>query len=160
MLAGLWGVVAGSLPPLEQLMKRFMRAPLESRRFADQFFLRQYVWPYARTNLMQHDSVFGFMGAEPFPNHEPRPDGFHVGCAEGNGNFVAKTDLPDGCQVLWRLYRVRKSNDGQSDEELICSYPGTVKNGAVTAHIPTRHARQIEQGGVRVRLFVKSSPGR
>jgi tetratricopeptide (TPR) repeat protein len=43
MAAGLWGVVAGSLPPLDKLMQHFMSAPLESRHFADQDFLCRYV---------------------------------------------------------------------------------------------------------------------
>ncbi|MDR0479337.1 MAG: hypothetical protein LBH31_05950 [Burkholderiaceae bacterium] len=43
ILDGLWGMVAGSLPPLEQLMQPFMSKPLESRHFADQHFLQQYI---------------------------------------------------------------------------------------------------------------------
>jgi len=151
MLAGLWGVVAGSLPPLEKLMERFMSAPLESRHFADQYFLRQYVWPYARTSLMQHDSVFGFMDAMPFPDGGSHK-GLRVGDSEGSASFTVKTDLPDGSKVVWGLLMIKKRADGQPQEDLICFYPGTVKDGAIKAHIPLRYVRWIEQGIAEVRF--------
>ncbi|MDR2991301.1 MAG: tetratricopeptide repeat protein [Burkholderiaceae bacterium] len=154
ILAGLWGAVAGSLPPLGQLIERFMSAPLQSKHFADQYFLRQYVWPYARTSLMQHDSIFGFMDAEPFPDGE-RPEGFHVGYAEGSAFFITKCNLPDGSEVIWKVYRIiEKPDNGQPREELICAYPGTVKDGAVRAHIPARYIRWIQQGTARGGLSI------
>ncbi|MDR0479587.1 MAG: tetratricopeptide repeat protein [Burkholderiaceae bacterium] len=157
MLAGLWGVVAGSLPPLEQLMQPFMSKPLQSRHFADQYFLRQYVWPYARQSLMQHDSVFGFMDALPFPDGERQEGfqkGFHVGCVEGSLYFFTfKSDLPDGSEVIWGLFQIQKIDNGQTREKLICAYPGTVKEGIVKVqHIPQRYARWLEQGAAVVRL--------
>jgi hypothetical protein len=152
MMAGLWGVVAGSLPPLERLMQRFMSTPLESTHFADQHFLRQYIWPYARANMMQHDSVFGFMDALPFPDGE-RPAGFHVGYAESLQIFTIKVDLPNGLEVTWDLYRIIEKLGGSlARAELICSYPATVKDGTVSAHIPARYTQWIEQGTARVRL--------
>jgi hypothetical protein len=152
ILAGLWGVVAGSLPPLERLMQHFMSMPLGSEHFADQFFLREYVWPYARLSLMQHDSMFGFMDSLPFPYGEWAAH-LHVGCLECRTAFGLKTDLPPGSEVVWALYRLKKSADGQSREELICSYPGVVKDGEVRAHIPERYAQWIEQGTACVRLI-------
>jgi len=153
ILAGLWGVVSGSLPPLGELMKRFMSVPLKSTHFADQFFLRQYVWPYARASLMQHDSVFGFMGGVPFPDGQ-RPEGFHVGFPEGASFCTQKCNLPEGTNVTWALYLTEPSDDGQPREKKVCSYPATVKDGAVKAHIPARYARQIQQGTASVRLYV------
>jgi tetratricopeptide (TPR) repeat protein len=154
LMAGLWGVVGGSLPPLQQLMQRFMNTPLalESKYFADQRFLRQYVWPYARASLMQHDSVFGFMNAVSFPDGE-RSDNFHIGCLDTTLlYFSAKSNLPEGTKASWVLYRTERLNDGQPREELICCYPGTVKDGTVSAHVPKRYIRWIEQGAARVRL--------
>ena len=158
IMAGLWGAVRGSLPPLEQLMALFLSAPLQSQHFADQFFLRQYVWPYARMSLMQHDSIFGFMDAVPFPDGE-RPDDLHgVGDAEGAATLTMKCDLPDGAQVPWTLYRVlEKLDNGQLRGQVICSYTSVVRNGAVQPHIPTRYARWINEGKVIPRLL-QSSP--
>jgi hypothetical protein len=151
ILAGLWGVVAGSLPPLDKLMERFLSEPLVSRHFADQYFLRRYVWPYARISLMQHDSVFGFMGAAPFPDGE-KCDGSFVGRNESMP-FTAPSKLPDGTAVTWMLYRIiGKLADGQPREELICAYPGTVKDGVVKAHMPVRYAQWVQQGTACVRL--------
>ncbi|MDR0479586.1 MAG: tetratricopeptide repeat protein [Burkholderiaceae bacterium] len=145
MLAGLWGVVAGSLPPLDKLMRRFMSAPLQSRHFADQNFLRQYIWPYARASLMQHDSVFGFMDAIPFPT-EMTPDEHNVGYPEGSAFFTGKLDFPNGSEVTWMLYRIEKLDSGQTQEKLICSYVNAVQNGVMKIHIPMRYARWIEHG--------------
>ena len=144
ILAGMWGVVAGSLPPLEQLMARFMSEPLQSRHFADQDFLRQYVWPYARLSLMQHDSVFGFMDAVPFP------DGARPASAVGQGasSFTQKMDLPDGTEVTWGVFRLDKQadGDGQPRKTLVCAYPAIVKDKTIMGHIPRRYAQWIKQG--------------
>jgi hypothetical protein len=155
ILAGLWSAVAGSLPPLSQLMHRFMNVPLESRHFADQNFLRQYVWPYARASLMQHDSVFGFRGGVPFPDGA-RPDDFTVG--EGSPSFfTVKSDLPDGTEVDWGIFRLEKQAGGQPRKELVCAYPGTVKEGAVTIHVPRRYLQWMEQGAACVGLRANSA---
>jgi hypothetical protein len=161
IMAGLWGAVAGSLPPLDKLIQRFLAAPLESRpdvsglpefrHYADQFFLREYVWPYARQSLMQHDSVFGFRAAAPFPDAE-KPKGFHVGCVNSARKFIIKSDLPDESEVVWDLYRIEKLDSGSHGKAPICAYPGVVKDGAVQAHIPARYVQWIEQGAARVDL--------
>ena len=153
MLAGQWGAVAGALPPLGELMRRLMSAPIESRRFADQNFLRQYVWPYARDSLMQHDSVFGFMDAAAFPVGERSTD-FHVGCTESL-RCAFKSDLPNGSEVTWALYRIDKRDDGQNREELICAYTNTVQDGVVGAYIPKRYWPLLDQGLVGFRLIQK-----
>ncbi|MDR0479584.1 MAG: tetratricopeptide repeat protein [Burkholderiaceae bacterium] len=157
ILAGLWSAVAGSLPPFQDLMGRFMSEPLDSRRFADQHFLRQYVWPYARTSLMQHDSMFGFMGAAPFPN-EQKSEGFHVGRTESSSVITIKTNLLNGSEVTWGLYGIQKLDNGQTQEKLICAYPGTVKEGIVKVqHIPKHYAQWLEQGTAQVRLLGSSA---
>jgi len=151
MLAGMWGVVAGSLPSLEQLMRHFMSAPLESRHFADQYFLRRLVWPYARQSLMQHDSVFGFMDGIAFPDGEKPSKSFHVGCSQ-NPPFSAKSNLPDGSAVTWSLYLMDSLDDGQTRETLVCTYPTTVKDGQISANIPYRYALRVDQDTACVRL--------
>lgn len=146
LLAGLWGVVVGALPPLQRLTQAFFGAQLESQHFADQYFLRQYVWPYARQSLMQHDSVFGFMQARPFPGG-PMPIDFHVGYAEGSPLFKAQTEWEEGTQVQWRLLL------RQGEQEIVvCRYPGVVRAGLVTAHIPARFARMISRAQAEIRL--------
>jgi hypothetical protein len=157
IMAGQWGVVAGSLPPLEQLIQRFMSVPLKSRHFADQHFLRQHVWPYARASLMQHDSVFGFMDAVPFPDGE-RPEGFQIGYVEGSALFTKKCDLPDGSEVTWYFCRiVEKLDNGQAQVKPVFSYTNTVRDGVVKILLPQRYARWIEQGRAGVLLDPNSA---
>jgi hypothetical protein len=151
ILAGMWGVVAGSLPPLEKLMERFMSKPLESRHFADQFFLRRYIWPYARASLMQHDSIFGFMDAAPFPDGK-RPDDFFVGGGYGAAFVATKIDLPNGSSVTWQLYWIEKPENGPTREELVCSYPATVQDGTLKIHMPVEYVQRYRQGTARIAL--------
>jgi hypothetical protein len=155
ILAGLWGVVAGSLPPLDRLMERFMRVPLESRHFADQRFLRQYIWPYARTSLMQHDSVFGFMDAVSFPDGK-KADGFCVGNME-SVTFCMKVDLSDGSDVSWALYLIERRDGDRALVKLVCSYTNTVQDGIVKVYIPKRYAQWIEQGTACIRTIESRS---
>jgi hypothetical protein len=159
MMAGLWGTVAGSLPPLDKLMERFMSAPLESRHFADQYFLRQYVWPYARMSLMQHDSVFGFMDGVPFPDGARPKDKSHiVSYSEDFLSFVVKNDLPDESKIILEIYITKKYNEEHVFDNMICSYPGVVKSGVVKAYIPRRYAQWIRQGTACIRVVKDCTP--
>ncbi|HTH60558.1 MAG TPA: hypothetical protein VL689_10445 [Paraburkholderia sp.] len=151
LLAGLWGAVRGSLPPLVDLMGRYLTRPPESARFADQYFLRQYVWPYARTSLLQHDSVFGFLDAQPFPGG-PTPDDFHVGYAEGSTRFHVRSSLPDGTAIEWQLVRT------DAEAQPVCAYPARVTGGAVSAHLPARYARWIDEGRASIRIVHAGDP--
>ncbi|MDI6529055.1 tetratricopeptide repeat protein [Pseudomonas otitidis] len=146
LLAGLWGCVGGALPPLRELARRFFAEPLASRHFADQYFLRQYVWPYARLSLLQHDSMFGFLGAAGFPGG-PMPEDFHVGYAEGSPWFSLPCTLPEGSIVRWTF--LHREGEG---ERAVCDYPATVSGGKVQGHLPARYADQIRAGKARIVL--------
>lgn len=153
LLAGLWGAVRGSLPSVRELMRRFMARPPESAHFADQHFLRQYVWPYAHRSLMQHDSMFGFLDPLPFPGGAA-PDHFHVGYSEGSPRFAAQSALPDGTEVEWRLYRTGAGPQAPAGAapQPVCAYPARVSGGAVSAHLPARYARWIEERSAIIRI--------
>mgnify|MGYP003332751815 CR=1 FL=1 len=79
MLAGLWGGVAGWLPPLATLLDGFSYQPGAGARSADQRFLGERVWPLVRAHCLQHDSVFRVLGAQDFPAGSRLPGGRHVG---------------------------------------------------------------------------------
>jgi hypothetical protein len=138
-------------------MRRFMSTPSGSRHFADQHFLRRYVWPYARTSLMQHDSIFGFRDAVPFPDGT-KPDVFHVGCFEKVVFFSAKVNFPNGSEVVCKLYLLNQHNDGQTCDELIYLHKYAVHDGAVKVHIPERYARLLQQGTARIYLTGGGTP--
>lgn len=153
LLAGLWGAVKGSLPPLEDLIELFQAKSLTSAHFADQFFLREFIWPYARQNILQHDSMFGFLAAQPFPDGPP-PSDFHVGYAEGSPYFTLQTSLPEGSEVEWH-FEIIDSNNEREHPQRLCSYPATVYNGSVRANIPARYAKMIEGQRAQVHLLAR-----
>lgn len=77
ILAGMWGGVAGILPPLEPLWQPWLDSERQGPN-CDQRFLREVVWPLIRTNVLIHDRRYRVFGARPFPAHAPDTDG-HVG---------------------------------------------------------------------------------
>ncbi|WP_172794911.1 sulfotransferase family protein [Loktanella sp. 3ANDIMAR09] len=144
LLAGLWGVRKGALPAMRALVADFLKTPVNSAHYADQEFLRTYVWPYGRQDIMQHDSVFGFMDPRPFPEG-PHRDDFHTGYAEGSPVVRISTPQPDGAMVHWQLVDHRSGTP-----RMICRYPARVENGHVTANIPARHAVLLNSNAVTI----------
>ncbi len=78
ILAGMWGGVAGRLPPIQELIAAF-RPTGSVARAIDQIFLRQMVWPLIRSDVLIHDSIYTLFGARPFPPQAWCEPGFHVG---------------------------------------------------------------------------------
>jgi tetratricopeptide (TPR) repeat protein len=73
--SGQWGAVVGAVPPMRARVDAF-RAGAALHAGPAQFlqqFLDQYVWPYARASLCQHDARFGFLGAQDFPQTSEGP---------------------------------------------------------------------------------------
>lgn len=140
MLAGLWGARTGALPEMAGMVDDFLKRPLKSRHFADQHFLREFVWPYARRDLLQHDSIFGFMNPKLFPDGPRRPD-FHTGACESWPSFTAPVDAANGTRVEWRLMH---------GDAPICAYPAIVQGRRIRAHLPLRYANALKAGRLRV----------
>ena len=137
ILAGLWGVCQGALPQMHGLITEFLRKPVANKHFADQYFLREFVWPYARQNLLQHDSIFEFLGGIPFPQKE-RPNGFHVGCNDATPHFNATVDAIDGAIATWQMLDI-----SVVPERLVCAYPAIVNKGKISSHIPGTYAKKL-----------------
>ena len=146
LLAGLWGVVKGALPPMAQMIEAFLQQPVQNAHFADQLFLRRFIWPFARQGIVQHDSLFGFMDGRPFPEG-PHRDDFHVGYAEGSPFLTFNSVLPDGSDVFWEIY----TNAGDGPRR-ICRYPGQIRNGTLHAHVPARYVGKLRTKEWAVRL--------
>lgn len=79
MLAGLWGGVAGWLPPLSELLQGFVYQEGVQSRSADQLFLGARVWPRIREHCLIHDSLYRNFNARDFPAGATLPPGRHVG---------------------------------------------------------------------------------
>lgn len=145
LMAGMWGCVGGALPPITALVERFLEKPIASTHFADQYFLREFVWPYARESLLQHDSLFGFADFRPFPDG-PRSDAFHVGGNEGAMAFSMGSPYPDGTTVRWSIY------SKLPEARLICTYPGVSEGGRIKANLPRRMVRALASGDLVARI--------
>ncbi len=77
VLAGMWGGVAGVLPPIAPLLAAYKPAHMETPN-VDQWFLRDILWPCLRQSVLVHDRLFTPPGATPWP--QPAPGGnLHVG---------------------------------------------------------------------------------
>ncbi|WP_233873451.1 hypothetical protein [Paraburkholderia adhaesiva] len=145
MLAGMWGAVAHAMPPMQNLVVEYLRRRPADHHFVDQFFLREMVWPYAHTNLLQHDGVFGFLDARPFSGEPPKARQY-VGYSEGSPQFHMRVDFKDGITVFWDLTDTRKPDN------VICRYPALVKDGCVSAHLPARYAKMLETGAYQLHV--------
>ncbi|WP_421292135.1 tetratricopeptide repeat protein [Aeromonas taiwanensis] len=77
VLAGMWGGVAGVLPPLTPLLEGYQPGTMETPNI-DQWFLRDCLWRYLRQSSLVHDRCFAPGGVVPWPR--PAPAGNeHVG---------------------------------------------------------------------------------
>ncbi|MDN7452301.1 tetratricopeptide repeat protein [Burkholderia cenocepacia] len=82
LLAGMWAGCTGVFPALGPLMREYAASHPDARRFTDQHFLRETLWPTIRDSVLSHDELFGFHDARPFPPHDPvrwHTATFHVG---------------------------------------------------------------------------------
>jgi hypothetical protein len=88
VLAGMWGGVAGVLPPVAPLLDTYRPPHLETPN-VDQWFLRDRVWPMLRQSCLVHDRCFDPPGAHRWPT--PTPTGTaHVGQCEFTANGPAQ----------------------------------------------------------------------
>lgn len=78
ILAGMWGGIAGILPPMTDLRAGFRQSGTVQRT-TDQIFLREQVWPIIKTSCLIHDSQFSCFDAVDFPTEGRLPQGQHVG---------------------------------------------------------------------------------
>ncbi len=79
MLAGMWGGVAGILPPLATLLKDYAYNPVTESRTADQLFLGRVVWPMVKESCLIHDRIYRVFNSRDFPPGSELPAGRHVG---------------------------------------------------------------------------------
>ena len=76
ILAGLWGGMAGLLPPMAPVIEAV--ANREADRWQDQRFLADWVWPRIRGRVLVHDSAHPGAG-RPFPPAPDDPVSPHIG---------------------------------------------------------------------------------
>lgn len=67
IMAGLWAGRTGLLPPLEPMINKFL--PTVNTRYADQHFLRLYIWPRICNIALAHDRYYTLRNSCPPPEH-------------------------------------------------------------------------------------------
>jgi hypothetical protein len=106
-----------------------------------------HIWPTVRQSLLSHDPVFGFMQGQDFPPHEAQDMGqeFHVGCNLSSSSIGAESALPDGQSVGWKIV--------DAQQQTICQYTSTVRQGQWRADIPGPYAKLLNEGVWRVEVL-------
>ncbi|HYI43240.1 MAG TPA: hypothetical protein VD768_06430 [Sphingomicrobium sp.] len=81
VLAGMWGAHRGNFGGMERRVREFVASAPRAANYvvADQHFLRQAVWPVARSSVCIHDSHFNFMSPRRFSADFSLPSWMHVG---------------------------------------------------------------------------------
>jgi len=122
LLAGMWGGCHGVFLQVEQTMREFIAQYRGSERFTDQFFLKTALWPTVRESVLNHDELFHFHQAQPWPAHPPvrwQMPRFHVGSNVGFASLTGPSHAANGARQ-----QIEISGDGKS-----WHYPAQVKNG-------------------------------
>lgn len=95
MLAGMWGGIAGVLPPMRDLIQSYNSAHVVTANW-DQWFLRDKVWGLIRNDCLVHDRIYQATGGLAFPAPDPE-DSFHV----GENESAARRDQQEAFLADW-----------------------------------------------------------
>jgi tetratricopeptide (TPR) repeat protein len=98
LLAGMWGGVNGLLSNIEQKIRNFVVQYKGRERFTDQYFLKSVLWSTMRQSILNHDELFNFHQAQPWPTHSPirwKTTEFHVGSNAGYQSIVGSSSLAE-----------------------------------------------------------------
>jgi tetratricopeptide (TPR) repeat protein len=98
LLAGMWAGVNGLLLGVEQKIRDFVVQYNGLERFTDQYFLKAVLWSTIRQSILNHDELFNFHQAQPWPQHAPirwKTEAFHVGSNAGYQAVAGSSFLPE-----------------------------------------------------------------
>jgi tetratricopeptide (TPR) repeat protein len=86
IMGGLWGGKAGLLPNLADVINKFY--PVKNKKFVDQIFLAEFVWPLIRDKSLVHDEFFQYgLGAKRFSQTGKMIFPHHVGGGYKNKKY-------------------------------------------------------------------------
>ncbi len=114
ILAGMWGGVKGAAPLLDKLLAKYLKSATKTQTI-DQQFLFHHLWPIVRGSVMQHDSIYGWHKALPFPEGATlkgkqtvgqNVDGSHVpspGTLFFEAHGASMTRVPDRQHIIFTL---------------------------------------------------------
>ena len=143
LLAGMWGGCGGAIPNVKGMMRQFTAGYRGSTRFTDQYFLKVALWPTVRQSILNHDEIFAFHHAQPWPAHPPirwNAAHFHVGSNAGFTVLAGASEKADGEKQAVAL-RI---------EGVSYHYTAVVQNGQWQLPIPFFLADGFRAGEVKV----------
>lgn len=148
LLAGMWGGVNGVFPRVEPLIREFIASYQGSERFTDQYFLKAVLWPTVRMSILNHDEIFDFHHAQPWPTHAPirwKSDAFHVGSNAGYSRAAGASRLAEGeRQPVALIVGERRY-----------LYQANVSNGEWSMPIPFFMVHEHQCGRLRIEAVVE-----
>jgi hypothetical protein len=79
ILAGMWGAHRGNIGDMTGRVAAFLDRSLGSLPTADQLFTRRILWPIVQSDVVVHDSWFGFGDPVRYSPDFALPSGMHIG---------------------------------------------------------------------------------
>lgn len=155
ILAGLLGIRSGVLRGIAQSIDDFVKAQGDAawRRYADQLFLRQHVWPAVRDHHLAHDRIYGFgdrlQHLTPIAHPSERPLNAFIGANHATCRVQCELEqalAPGEC-----LYLTLSDATGA----LVCRYPmhrlsaptpQPDHRSAWDIHLPRIYAEPLQSG--------------
>lgn len=143
ILAGLWGASGGSINHISEKIATFLSNYDRSTHFADQFFLREQIWPIARKHSLHHDSIFDYPNSKPFPIPRETND-FHLGSNIVSGHFECNVNQEDGQPITWMLLDL--------NNQIYCQYTQTAVAKKIKVSLPLPLLQKMQAGELSVRI--------
>lgn len=159
VMAGMWGAICGVIPDIIGLMNDFVAKGNLDKRFADQHFLKLYLWKYISQSLYATDSVFDFLDSHPFPISLTAEN--FVGRIESYSTVSVEGKWADGTKVKWTLYSridpyIAESYDDFTlleKERYICEYISETKNNKLTINLPRRYVKHFKYSRLDIKVL-------
>lgn len=159
VMAGMWGAICGVIPNVIEMMNEFVAKGELDKRFADQDFLKNYLWQYICQSLYATDSVFDFLDSHPFPIAQTAEN--FVGRIESSSSVTIEGKWCDGTQLKWALYSyidplIAESYDEFTllpNERFICEYISTVKGNKLTLNLPRRYIKHFKYSRLEIKVL-------
>lgn len=144
ILAGLWGATGNSVKNISQLIARFLERYSKSTHFADQFFLRECIWPLAKHQCLHHDSIFNFPNSKPYPIKRTDKE-VHLGSNIVSGYFECTVNKADDQEITWALV--------DQQEHIYCQYNQKAKDNKIKVSLPLPLLEKMQAKELTVKIL-------
>ncbi|MBM3386568.1 MAG: tetratricopeptide repeat protein [Betaproteobacteria bacterium] len=153
ILAGLFGIRSGVLRGIGQRIAQYLQqvGPAVARdRYADQLFLRRWIWPTVRAHALTHDRIYGYgTHVQPLVHAASADQGPHntfIGANHATGRVHCELEQTLSPQALLCMTLTTASG------ALVCRYPmqpvpSSAASGLVwDIHLPLLYTQALQQG--------------